>query len=129
MRELLLDRRKGARELRVDLGAQLLDEGAEIVDGRLEVAALFAQKGGALGERGALRLGERVHGADALAPAAQPLEEPAQPLSIIIVRRRGKRCLVELLADFVERGRELGAAVLEARQRHLDRRAPLAEVR
>src|SRR5665648_798578 len=110
MLELLLDGREGPGELRVDLGSQLLDEGAELVDGLLEIAALFAQEGGALAELGALRLGEGVYGADALAPAAQPLEVLAE------------------LPGLVEGSGELGAAVLEARQRHLDRRAPLAEV-
>src|SRR5450756_1378609 len=116
------------RDSRVDLRSELLDEGAELVDGLLEVAPLFAQEGSALAELGALRLGEGVHGADALAPAAQPLEALAQLPRFVVVRRRGEPGLVQLLADLVEGGGDLGAAVLEARQRHLDGRAPLAEV-
>src|SRR5665648_1116071 len=54
MLELLLDGQEGPGELRVDLGSELLDEGAELVDGLLEIAALFAQGGGALAELGAL---------------------------------------------------------------------------
>ena len=45
-----------------------------------------------------------------------------------LVGRRREPGLVELLAHLVEAGGELGAAVLEAGERHLDRRAPLAGV-
>ena len=126
MAELLLHGVEGGRELRVHLSRELLDERLEVVDGLLQVAPLLAQEGGALRELGALRLGERVDRADALAAPREALDALPERGQLGLVGRRREPRLVELLAHLVETRRELGAPVLEARERHLDLRAALA---
>ena len=126
MAELPLHGLEGGRELSVDLRRELLDERLEVVDGLLEVAPLFAQEGGALRKLRALRLGERVDRPDALAAARESLDALAERRLFGLVGRRREPGLVELLAHLVEAGGELRPAILEARERHLDRRAPLA---
>ena len=128
MRELLLHRGERLGELGVDCAVSSLMSDSQVVDGLLQVAPLLAQEGRALAELGALGLGERVDGPDTLAPALEPLDALAQRRRLGLVGRRREAGLVELLADLVERRGELGAAVLEARQRHLGRGAPLAEL-
>ena len=125
MAELLLHGGERLGELGVHLRRELLDERLEVVDRLLEVAALLAQEGGALAELGALRLGQRIDRADALAAALEALELLARAPRLGLVGRRREPGLVELLADLVERRRELAAAILEARHRHLHRGAPL----
>ena len=125
MLELLLHRGEGVRKLGVDLGRELCDEAAQLVHRLLQVAALLAQEGGALAQLRRLCLGQRVHRADALAAPAEALQALAQRGRLRFVGGRREAGLVELLADLLELRGKVGAAVLQASQRHLHGRAPL----
>ena len=86
MLELLLHGGERLGELGVDPRGELLDERFELLGRLLEVAALLAHEGGALAELGALRLGQGVHGADALAPAQEPLDHARAAARLVVVR-------------------------------------------
>ena len=75
----------------------------------------------------ALRLGERVHRADALAAPREALDALPQLRLLGIVAGGANPAWSSCSLDLVEAGGELGAPVLEAGERDLHLRAPLAD--